>query len=159
MEFKLFAEKLRQLRRNKHWSQEEAYKKIGIAISTLRNYELGRPPHLSALKRIVETFGVTYDYLLDDNIPIYYPKASEDPFIVVLGNILQLYDSQNKMAEAFEMSSSYLTKIFQGRYKNISPNQLRKIADNSKGVVTYLELMRICGYITKEDINNKEKLK
>lgn len=63
-----FAEKIRKLRRQKGKSQEQVSREIGIAISSLRNYENGRMPDTVQLKLIKEYYHVTYEYLLDDAI-------------------------------------------------------------------------------------------
>lgn len=146
---RLFAKKLKQLRQENGWTQEQASKIIGIALSTLRSYEQGGTPDLGPLKKIVEKYAIPYDYLLNDTIPVIYDK---DPFIDALKHILSYYTSQNEMAAAIGVSSAYLTKIFKGKIKEVTPKQLRKIADNSKGYITYIELMEICGYITNKDI-------
>ncbi len=62
-----FAEKIKELRKSIGKSQEQVSKEMGIAISTLRNYENGRLPDTYQLKIIKNYFNVPYEYLLDDN--------------------------------------------------------------------------------------------
>lgn len=72
---------------------------------------------------------------------------NKDKFLGILNKLKELFGSQNKMAEALGISSSYITKIYDENTKNPpAPEYLKKIADNSKGVTTYEELMEICGY-------------
>ncbi len=53
---------LKAIRVNKGWTQEEASKKIGINIDTLRNYENGKSyPDIPVLKKIEETYETPYD--------------------------------------------------------------------------------------------------
>ena len=40
---------------------------IGIAISSLTNYEKDRIPHMEQLKKIAKFYNVSYDYLLNDD--------------------------------------------------------------------------------------------
>ena len=64
------SEKLRNLRIEKGETQEYVSKKLGIGITTLRNYEndnLNRLPNTYQLKQLKEHYNVTYEYLLDDN--------------------------------------------------------------------------------------------
>jgi len=63
-----FGEKIRKLRIDKGLTQEEARKEIGIAISSLRNYENDkRLPDISQLKLIKRFYKVSYEYLLEDS--------------------------------------------------------------------------------------------
>lgn len=62
-----FGEKLKQLRIDKGLTQEQASKEIGIAVSSLRNYENERLPDTYQLKQIRDFYNVPYEYLLDDN--------------------------------------------------------------------------------------------
>ena len=149
MKCKLFAEKLKLLRKDTGWTQEEASKAIGIALSTLRSYEQGGTPELNTLEKIVNKFVVSYDYLLNDNIPVIY---SEDEFVNILNNILMYYTSVEDMAHACGMSATSLRNVYLKGKRTPEPAQLRKIAEGSKGVITYIELMEICGYVTNKDI-------
>lgn len=62
-----FEEKIKELRKEKEWTQEVASEKMGISISALRYYENGRLPDTVNLKKIKEAYDVPYEYLLDDN--------------------------------------------------------------------------------------------
>lgn len=65
------------------------------------------------------------------------------------------------MADALELSSSYITKIYNENTKNPpAPEYLKKIADNSRGITNYDELMQICGYLDDKEtiITNKSRL-
>ena len=63
-----FAEKIKELRKQKGLNQEQASKKIGIATSSLRNYENGRLPDTYQMKLIKNFYNVSYEYLVDDSI-------------------------------------------------------------------------------------------
>ena len=60
-------EKLKLLRKEKNLSQQVASTQIGIAISSLTNYEKDRIPHMEQLKKIAKFYNVSYDYLLNDD--------------------------------------------------------------------------------------------
>lgn len=69
----------------------------------------------------------------------------------ILQKIINSYNSLNEFAKQIEISSAYISKLINLKYKNPpSPNVLKKIADGSKGITTYNELMQICGYIPKD---------
>lgn len=71
----------------------------------------------------------------------------QQEFSNILINISKKYNSISEFAEKSTVGRSYLSKYI---HKKInappSPKVLKKIADNSKGVVTYENLMVICGY-------------
>ena len=62
-----FGEKIRNLRLESKLTQEQASNKMGISISSLRNYENGRLPDTHQLKIIKNFYNVSYEYLLEDN--------------------------------------------------------------------------------------------
>lgn len=61
-------EKLRHLRAEKGWNRSETARQAELPISTYQAYEkLNRKPKGEAAIKIARAFGVTVDYLLDDN--------------------------------------------------------------------------------------------
>ncbi|MCI9015923.1 MAG: helix-turn-helix transcriptional regulator [Clostridia bacterium] len=65
----------------------------------------------------------------------------------ILQKIINNYNSLNEFAKQIEISSAYISKLINLKYKNPpSPKILQKIAEGSKGLTTYNELMQICGY-------------
>ena len=64
------SEKLKLLREEKGLTQEQVCSELGIGIQSIRNYEntsLERIPNTVQLKMLKEFYGVTYEYLLDDD--------------------------------------------------------------------------------------------
>lgn len=60
-------EKLRHLRAEKGWNRSEVARQADLPISTYQAYEkLNRKPKGEAAIKIARVFGVTLDYLLDD---------------------------------------------------------------------------------------------
>ncbi len=61
------SEKLKKLRNEKGKTQQQASDEMKIAISSLRNYENGKIPDTTQLKIIKNYYGVTYEYLLEND--------------------------------------------------------------------------------------------
>lgn len=60
-----FGTRLKELRNNKHMSQEELGNFLNVGKSSISSYENGtREPSKEAIVKIAEIFGVTTDYLL-----------------------------------------------------------------------------------------------
>lgn len=84
------SEKLKLLREEKGLTQEQVCAELGIGIQSIRNYEntnLERIPNTVQLKMLKEFYGVTYEYLLDENCE---NKTNES---VDIGKRLQLSDT------------------------------------------------------------------
>lgn len=72
---------------------------------------------------------------------------------------LQGNKSLNNFAKELDIDSSTLSRIINyNRTTPPTPDILKKIANHSKGFITYIELMYICGYITDENIPELEIL-
>lgn len=65
-----FAEKLKNIRISKGWSQEEVAERSGISRRTIQNYESGNmlPKKRSTYTVLANTFGVEEAVLVDSNI-------------------------------------------------------------------------------------------
>jgi transcriptional regulator with XRE-family HTH domain len=60
-----FSQRLRQLRKDKHLTQAQVARRIGVTPSMVSSYETDiRLPSYDVLVRIADVFGVTVDYLL-----------------------------------------------------------------------------------------------
>ena len=60
-----FAERLRELRRERHVTQSNMADFLGIKLRSYQNYEGGdRRPDYEGLASLADYFGVTTDYLL-----------------------------------------------------------------------------------------------
>ena len=59
-----FGDKVRRLRKEKGWSQEELAKKLGVNTRTVFTYENGTyPRYQKTYDQLAELFGVNTDYL------------------------------------------------------------------------------------------------
>lgn len=80
-------------------------------------------------------------------------KLDKEKFAEILFKIKITYLSLNEMAKTINITTAYLSKLIRLMYVNPpSPKILRKIADGSRGVTNYSELMEICGYIKENEI-------
>ena len=78
----------------------------------------------------------------------------KEKFSNILREILEKYDNTVIFSETADVNRTYISKYLNMKLDNPpSPTILKKIADNSKGVTTYNELMKVCGYI--EDVYYK----
>ncbi len=70
-------------------------------------------------------------------------------FSSILNKIKESYGSVSELAKYTQQSRSYFSKYLNLRLdKPPTPKVLEKIANASKGITTYEELMQICGYIS-----------
>lgn len=76
-------------------------------------------------------------------------------------NILKTlcYNTVTEFAQKAKIDRTYLTKYIKEKLKRPpSPGILRRIADNSDGLFTYLELMYICGYFREDEYHILKKV-
>jgi transcriptional regulator with XRE-family HTH domain len=64
-----FGQKIRQLRTEANMSQAELARRLGVTERSIHNYEANAryPKGQEVIRRIAETFGVTIDYLLQND--------------------------------------------------------------------------------------------
>ena len=67
------ANKIERLRKIRGWSQEELANKIGVSRQAVFKWESGaNMPDIEKIKKLVDLFKVSYDFLLDDNVEFDY---------------------------------------------------------------------------------------
>lgn len=72
-----FAEKLTRLRKSANLSQEDLADRLGVSRQAVSRWEQGSTyPDLPNLQRIMQTFGVSADYLIDDSLDTVAPTQS-----------------------------------------------------------------------------------
>lgn len=80
-------------------------------------------------------------------------------FAQILKNINETYNSQRDFAKKSEINRTYLSQYMNMKLDEPpKPKTLQKLADASNGIISYEDLMMICGYIDSSnlnDINNK----
>ena len=71
-------EKIKELRKKNRWSQAELAKKLEVHPTYISRIEIGKyTPSLELLKKMVELFGVSFDYLLDEKLDNYEVKIED----------------------------------------------------------------------------------
>ena len=66
----LLGERVRELRKERGWSQGELAQRIGTDAGRISRYEGGRiTPSLEALVKLADALGVTTDYLVRESAP------------------------------------------------------------------------------------------
>ena len=93
-----FSQRLRQLRNERRLTQEQVSQKIGVTASMVSSYETDiRLPSYEVLIRIASLFGVTIDYLLneDNRRLIDISHLSNEEAAVICDMISLLQDKRN----------------------------------------------------------------
>ena len=82
----------------------------------------------------------------------------KERFSQILLQIKNSYGSINRMAEKSDVTAAYISKLIRLMYSNApSPVILEKIAKSSNGITSYEELMRVCGHIRSDSIDDSLK--
>lgn len=76
---KKFGSRIKELRKQKRWSQKELANKVGITFHLINKYEGGQvAPPIERLSLIAESLNTTVDYLLtgtmQDDVPLHDRK-------------------------------------------------------------------------------------
>lgn len=80
---------------------------------------------------------------------------NKEKFAQILKNISENFENQRDFSKKSEINRTYLSKYMNMKIdKPPKPNILKKIANSSKGITTYDELMEICGYFNASSIQN-----
>lgn len=88
----MFRERLRATRENKDLSQIQMAEKLGIAVTTYRNYEnTSREPNYEILVNIANVLDVSIDYLLGNDC-----KCNSNSINVILQKVSNLSDNSCK---------------------------------------------------------------
>ncbi|MBP3464084.1 MAG: helix-turn-helix domain-containing protein [Clostridia bacterium] len=75
-------------------------------------------------------------------------------FAEILNNIYKTYTNQRDFADSTGVNRAYLSQYMNEKLENPpTPKILEKIANASKGLTTYSELMLICGYFENNSDN------
>ena len=60
----MLSEKIRQLRKDRHLTQAEVAKEVGLSARGYQDLELGAKPRYDALLHIADFYGVSADWLM-----------------------------------------------------------------------------------------------
>ena len=92
-----FSEKIKKLRKEKNWTQEELADKIGTDKRQVSFYENGKYiPSADTLINIAKTLNISIDYLLFDDIP-KHDLYSNYSFFDKLSDLEKLSEKDKKI--------------------------------------------------------------
>ncbi len=97
-----FAERLRELRKEKQWTQEELANQVGISKRTISAYEVGRRrPDFETLEQLGYTLDTAIDYLLgtSDNRRAYRSQEENYDELAMLNLADEMYDLFKRISE------------------------------------------------------------
>ena len=96
------ADRVKQLRNEHGWSQGELAEQVGADPAQISRYENGRiTPSADALVRLAETFDVSCDYLLLDDVPRRPFRSPEDGLGERLAGLNELCDHDRELVLSF----------------------------------------------------------
>ncbi len=83
----------------------------------------------------------------------------KEKFGAIIKRINDSYPTQHDFADRSGVNRTYLSQYINKKLESPpKPKMLEKIANSSKGITTYDELMKICGYVDEETIQIKQSL-
>ncbi|MCP4162095.1 MAG: helix-turn-helix transcriptional regulator [Deltaproteobacteria bacterium] len=92
-----FGKKLRQLRKEKEWSQDELSARIGIDGRHISRYENGKfMPSADVIVKIAQAFNVSIDYLLFEDSPKAPLKYKNRDLIEKVKSLDNISDKDNE---------------------------------------------------------------
>lgn len=105
-----FSEKMTKLRKEKGWSQGDLSKKVGVHIAHLSRLENGKSqPSSELLWKMAQAFGVSADYLLDDDAGEIGPVSVKDKALAKRVEMIETLDDKDKET-ILNVIDSMLTK-------------------------------------------------
>nr|DAM73414.1 MAG TPA: SOS-response transcriptional repressors (RecA-mediated autopeptidases) [Caudoviricetes sp.] len=82
----------------------------------------------------------------------------KEAFSKIIQDIISNYESQREFAKVSSINRTYLSQYINKKIDSPpKPEMLKRLSNNSKGLVDYDTLMKVCGYI-KNDNHMKETL-
>ena len=108
----LFGEKLKALRLERGYTQEQLAQKVDVTKRTLINYEQGRcyPKQTEILARLAQEFDVTVDYLMSDE-DRYIQDAQEKGGLRAAQDVQALLTNARAMFAGGELSEEDKDKV------------------------------------------------
>lgn len=133
-----FASRLRELRARKKLRQKDLAAKLGVAQTTVANYEQGsRFPGEATLERIADFFDVSMDYLLgraESSLRQMPPSAPREPDSAPLGPLARRYLDTLLSGNREEAGRLVLRALqngdsLRGVYREVFERTLREVGD------------------------------
>jgi transcriptional regulator with XRE-family HTH domain len=105
-----FKEKLVYLRKQKKWSQQELSDQVGVQITHISRLENGKSqPSVELLRKIAQAFGVTMDYLVDEEAEEASPVTIKNKSLAKKLELLEHLDQEDQQT-IINVIDSMLTK-------------------------------------------------
>lgn len=87
------ADRIRKLRRERNWTQDELGKKLGISAGNVARYENGHNvPRKKMLERFATAFAVSPDFLEADQTPEDQTLPNDPEFVSLVRELWQMSD-------------------------------------------------------------------
>ena len=112
-----FSEKLRILRKNREWTQDQLADALSVSESTVQKWEVDKnEPPVSEIKRLAEVFCLPVSYLVDDaiDIPEFYFLGSKPAETFWLRNAI-LDSTPHKIYDAGLIKNAKLHRFLNPR--------------------------------------------
>jgi len=105
-----FAEKLTRLRKEHGWSQTKLGQQIGVHIAHISRLENDKSqPSVDLLQKIARAFGVSMDYLMDEEADEMAPVSIQDKSLVERIELLEQLEEGDRQT-VINVIDSMLTK-------------------------------------------------
>jgi transcriptional regulator with XRE-family HTH domain len=103
-------EKLVYLRKQKKWSQQELSDQVGVQITHISRLENGKSqPSVELLRKIAQAFGVTMDYLVDEESEEMTPVSIKNKSLANKLELLEKLETEDQQT-IINVIDSMLTK-------------------------------------------------
>ena len=86
-------------------------------------------------------------YVCIDDLEKLFETKPEFKLSAIIKDIIDSYGSLRNFSKISGISTGHISYLQNDKREEPKPEMLRKIADNSKGITTYKELIQVCGYL------------
>jgi transcriptional regulator with XRE-family HTH domain len=105
-----FKEKLVYLRKQKNWSQQELGDQVGVQVTHISRLENEKSqPSVELLRKIAQAFGVTMDYLVDEESDEVTPVSIKNKSLANRLELLEQLETEDQQT-IINVIDSMLTK-------------------------------------------------
>lgn len=109
-----FGEKVKVLRQEKGWIQQELADAVGLSVRTIKNYELGDsyPKKREVYKKFADIFSVDLNYLLTEDEGFIYKGKTEKGYkeYILMQEVLKLSNEIFRSHDLLEEEKDYMMK-------------------------------------------------
>ena len=95
----MIGETIKALRKACGYTRQTAADRLGVTPTTIQNWEIGKTvPNLLTLKAIAYEYGVTVDYLTNNNITLDAPRDPSGSFFLTIKTnsfLIYMYSNVN----------------------------------------------------------------